>query len=385
MLDISEIAKRDAKTGIQRVVRSLLRELLEYPPQDVEVLPIYFDGIRYRAANNFVAALTGERPPDVTDEIVDFCQDDIYLALDLNTMTKEVHDVHMRLMCRGVQFYFIVYDILLLHRPDWWPAGYSGTFESWLRNISKVATGLVCISESVAQDVRTWLAGSLPSRVPDIRVASFHLGADIGSSLPTEGMPDNATAVLDSLGARASFLMVGTVEPRKGHAQVLAAFELLWHQGISANLVIVGKQGWMVDLLADKLRRHPELGEHLFWLKGISDEYLEKVYAVSGCLIAASEGEGFGLPLIEAVQHKLPIIARDIPVFREVAGEHAFYFCGLEPVDLANAISGWLGLNSKGLAPKSDEMPWLTWRESARQLIARIDSLTTIPTTKDKK
>ena len=102
-------------------------------------------------------------------------------------------------------------------------------------------------------------------------------------------------------------------------------------------------------------------------------------------LIAASEGEGFGLPLIEAVQHKLPIIARDIPVFREVAGEHAFYFCGLEPVDLANAISGWLGLNSKGLAPKSDEMPWLTWRESARQLIARIDSLTTIPTTKDKK
>jgi len=373
MLDISEIAKSDAKTGIQRVVRSLLRELLEYPPQHVEVLPIYFDGIRYRAANNFVAALTGERSLDVTDEIVDFCQDDIYLALDLNTMTKEVHDVHMHLMCRGVQFYFIVYDILLLHRPDWWPAGYSATFESWLRNISKVATGLICISESVARDVRSWMAGNQPPRTPDMMVASFHLGADIGSSLPTKGMPDNAAVVLGGLGARASFLMVGTVEPRKGHAQALAAFELLWHQGIAANLVIVGKQGWMVDLLAGKLRRHPEFGEHLFWLEGISDEYLEKVYAVSGCLIAASEGEGFGLPLIEAAQHRLPIIARDIPVFREVAGEHAFYFRGLEPVDLANAIREWLGLNDKGLVPQSAAMPWLTWRESARQLIECIN------------
>ena len=56
----------------------------------------------------------------------------------------------------------------------------------------------------------------------------------------------------------------------------------------------------------------------MLWLEGISDEYLDKVYAASTCLIAASEGEGFGLPLIEAAQHKLPIIARDIPVFREV-------------------------------------------------------------------
>lgn len=378
LLDISEIAKKDARTGIQRVVRSLLRELLEHPPQHVEVLPIYFDGVRYRAANKFIAALTGKQSLDIADEIVDFCQDDIYLSLDFNAMTKAVHDIHLRLRRRGVLFYFIVYDILLLHRSDWWPQGYSAVFESWLRSISEVATGLICISDSVAQDVRTWIAGRLPSRAPDIKVASFHLGADIGSSLPTKGMPDNAAAVLGSLGAGASFLMVGTVEPRKGHTQALAAFELLWRRGAAVNLTIVGKQGWMVDKLADKLRLHPELDKRLFWLEGISDEYLEKVYAASSCLIAASEGEGFGLPLIEAAQHKLPIIARDIPVFREVAGEHALYFHGLEPVDLANAISEWLELNGKGLAPQSAGMPWLTWRESAQQLIERIN-LTVMP------
>lgn len=377
MLDISEIAKSDAKTGIQRVVRSLLRELLEYPPQHVDVVPIYFDGTCYRTANKFVAALRGECSPEAADEIADFCQDDIYLALDLNVMTNAVHEAHMRLTSRGVLFYFIIYDILLLHRPDWWPAGYGAIFETWLRSISQVATGLICISESVAQNVRTWLSGHLPSHAPAITVASFHLGADIGSSLPTKGLPDNAAAVLDSLCARAGFLMVGTLEPRKGHAQALAAFEHLWHRGIAANLVIVGKQGWMVDKLADKLRLHPESGKRLFWLEGISDEYLEKIYAASCCLIAASEGEGFGLPIIEAAQHKLPIIARDIPVFREVAGEHAFYFRGLEAVDLADAIGEWLSLNGKGQAPQSAGLPWLTWRESAQQLIGHIDLTTT--------
>jgi hypothetical protein len=70
-----------------------------------------------------------------------------------------------------------------------------------------------------------------------------------------------------------------------------------------------------------------------------------------------------------AAQHKLPILARDIPVFREVAGEHAFYFSGLQPEALAKAIKEWLELYKEGRHPKSDAMPWLTWRESTRNLV----------------
>ena len=118
-----------------------------------------------------------------------------------------------------------------------------------------------------------------------------------------------------------------------------------------------------------RLRKHKESGKRLFWLEGISDEYLDKIYAASTCLIAASEGEGFGLPLIEAAQHKLPIIARDIPVFREVAGDHAYYFNGLDPLVLADALKHWLTLRAENKAPQSDDMPWLTWNQSARQLL----------------
>jgi glycosyltransferase involved in cell wall biosynthesis len=75
------------------------------------------------------------------------------------------------------------------------------------------------------------------------------------------------------------------------------------------------------------------------------------------------------LPLIEAAQHGMPIIARDIPVFREVAGEHAFYFTGGAPEDLADAISAWLALRERGEAPSSRGMPWLSWAQSTAQLL----------------
>ena len=164
--------------------------------------------------------------------------------------------------------------------------------------------------------------------------------------------------------------MVGAIEPRKCHAQALAAFERLWGDGRDLNLVIVGKQGWMVERLLDRLRAHSELNRRLFWLDGISDEYLDKIYAASTCLIAASEGEGFGLPLIEAAQHKIPIIARDIPVFREVGGDCVFYFSNdKSPEALAKAIKEWLKLYTTGKHPKSDGMPYLTWAESARNLL----------------
>ena len=157
--------------------------------------------------------------------------------------------------------------------------------------------------------------------------------------------------------------MVGTIEPRKGHAHVLDAFDQLWSRGLDVNLVIVGAEGWrhlrpnmrrVIPQIIARLRSHPEWGRRLFWVSRASDEYLEKIYATSSCLIAAAEGEGFGLPLIEAARHGLPIIARDIPVFREVAGEHAFYFAGKDSDVLAEAIKQWLVLHERGEHPNSE-------------------------------
>ena len=162
--------------------------------------------------------------------------------------------------------------------------------------------------------------------------------------------------------------MVGTLEPRKGHREVLQAFDLLWKDGVDVSLTLVGKEGWMVSELIDLLRHHPRLNTHLFWLQGISDGYLERIYDNSRCLIAASHGEGFGLPLIEAAQHDLPVIARDIPIFREVAGDGALFFADSSPESLKESIVHLISLYEKGQHPKPSLMTWLSWAESAKKL-----------------
>jgi glycosyltransferase involved in cell wall biosynthesis len=145
--------------------------------------------------------------------------------------------------------------------------------------------------------------------------------------------------------------------------------------------VIVGKKGWLVDELHQRIISHSEVGKRLFWIDSASDQFLEKLYETCTCLIAASYGEGFGLPLIEAAQHQTPMIARNLPVFKEVAGDAAYYFDGLLPSDLANAVLAWLALYTEGRHPKSSQLQWQNWETSAKQLwgvVLRLKSVTSL-------
>lgn len=373
LVDISELAQRDAGTGIQRVTRSILKELLASPPEGYVVAPVYAtqDKPGYRHARHFTARFC-DVTSDLADDPIDYHPGDIFLGLDLQNHVVAAQKGYLAALRRdGVKVFFVVYDLLPILMPHVFPPGADVSHKAWLETLMGF-DGAVCISRAVANELTDWQRVHGPQRLRPFNISWFHLGGDVNNSVPSLGLPDAANQVLQELAQRPTFLTVGTIEPRKGQAQTLGAFELLWKQGVDVNLVIVGKQGWLVDSLVRNIRHHSELGKRLFWLEGISDEYLENVYTCSTCLIAASEGEGFGLPLIEAAQHKLPIIARDILVFREVAGEHAVYFSGLDSFFLANAVGEWLALNTKSLAPQSVGMPCLTWRQSAEQLLSRI-------------
>jgi glycosyltransferase involved in cell wall biosynthesis len=133
-------------------------------------------------------------------------------------------------------------------------------------------------------------------------------------------------------------------------------------------LVIVGDAGWRVEALVERLRRHAENGGRLFWLGRISDDALLKLYQLADGVLMASEGEGFGLPLVEAARYGKPVLARDIPVYREVAGENACFFGGRDPESLARALGGWLDAIAQGSAPLSSGIRTSTWAESTRRL-----------------
>jgi len=374
LVDVSEIVNVDARSGIQRVVRSILAELLANPPNGYQVEPVCAtsDRLGYRYARGFTARFLGGRVIGA-DDPVEAYNGDIFVGLDLQqpTVAKQkalLQDWHRT----GVRIFFVVHDLLPIIYPHYFLDDAPAAHHSWLETISHF-DGVACVSRAVADDFYQWLQAFGPKRKRPFAVNWFHHGADIENSVPTKGMPENANEVLAAIRSRPTFLMVGTLEPRKGHAQALAAFEQLWSEGTRVNLVIVGKKGWLIEQFAEELRRHEKYGECLIWLDGISDEFLQEIYHSSTCLILASEGEGFGLPLIEAAQYGLPLIARDIPVLREVAGDHAYYFTNDKAPDtLANAVREWLVLHRAGKNPRSDTMRYLSWKESAKQLLGAI-------------
>lgn len=370
LVDISELVKHDAKSGIQRVVRSILQQWLAAPPSGYRVEPVYATATEpYRYARQYIDGFLNAPSAGLSDDLVEVAPGDIFVCLDLQHQVAPAQKgLLQQWRDTGASVWSVVYDLLPLQFPDCFLPVVHDYHQTWLETITQF-DGALCISKAVADELNEWLLEHPPIRCRPFAVKWFHLGADMNASLPTRGWPADGVQSLDFIKSRPSFLMVSTVEPRKGHEQVLNAFEQLWNDGYKANLVIVGKQGWKVDELAKRLRKHPEAGKRLIWLEGISDEFLEQVYAASTCLIVASKGEGFGLPLIEAAQHGLPIIARDLPVLREVAGEHAFYFGGHHADDLANAVRHWTALHESGKHPRSDDMPWLTWKESADQLL----------------
>ena len=380
-VDVSVVHRDDFKTGIQRVVRSVLLELISNPPEGYRVVPVYLDKKdgqwNYYPANRILLEYRKMARVGVTpDRDYRFVpvSGDIILGLDLAggyVVAASNQGLYKNLMQLGVSVFFLIYDLLPITHADFFSPSDAQGHINWAECISK-CSGVICISKSVENEYIEWHRSYFGKLPENLTIGHFHLGADIERSSPTSGFPEDAERTLAAIKESIGFVIVGTIEPRKGHLQVINAFEHLWGKGCNIKLVIIGKNGWMADDIVGRIRAHPELNNRLIWLEGISDEYLEKVYAASTCLIAASYGEGFGLPLIEAAQHKLPIIARDIPVFREVAGEHAFYFSATSPDGLAGAIEEWLSLHAIDKHPKSDTMPWLTWAQSSRSLLAQI-------------
>jgi len=384
LLDVSTLIKTDLWSGIERVTRSLLREiaLSEDLPWHVEPVYAVADQPGFRYARKFMCRFLGIPDDWAEDAPIQLWHGDVFLGLDYSPSIIPTQESTLKnWSARGIRLYFVVHDLLPVTLPEVFPEGSAQHQQRWLETMS-LFDGAICVSRHVADELFEWLQVFGKKRERPFCIDWFHHGADLENSAPTRGLPSDAEKTLSAFTQRTTFLMVGTIEPRKGYLQTLQAFDRVWAQGVDANLVIVGKEGWKPLPDAQRrdipqtmlaLRSHPELGQRLFWLDGISDEYLEKVYAAASCLIAASFDEGFGLPLIEAAKHGLPLLVRDIPVFREVTANHAYIFeNNRTPEAISTAVQTWLDLYKKGAQPRSDEMPIQTWHQSAQQVLSAI-------------
>jgi glycosyltransferase involved in cell wall biosynthesis len=372
LIDISVIINNDGRTGIQRVVRALLLQLLRQPPVGCRVRPVFATRKQeYHYASDYFGLADAQASSVNGSSALKVGPGDIFLGLDLAAHLLPLHKIQLAQWKRsGTEIHIMVYDLLPVLHPYWFNSKTTRNFHRWLKTIAIFSDSVICISNTVKAELDDWLYQKYSLATGTIPICTIPLGADIESSAPSRGLPENINQLLTALASRPTVLMVGTLEPRKGHSQVLAAFEKLWQRGRDINLVIVGKPGWKTEALQQRLRSHPQDKTRLYWLDNASDELLELLYVGCTGVILASQAEGFGLPLIEAGYHNKPVLARDISVLREIGGNFVTFFSGTSTESLMHDIEFWLAKIAIEQMPHS--APQHTWQDSAHELLVHL-------------
>ena len=294
---------------------------------------------------------------------------DTVFMLDSSWDSAKMHKRHLiEARLRGAEVISCLYDLVPLKTPAFCDAGMPPVFRDWLISALEVSTGFVCISKAVADELYELLKSIQYPH--SMKIGYWRLGADFSH------LNDLDTSASQERNLHPSFLMVGTLEPRKGHNIVLDAFDAGWASGLDADLTIVGKFGWGADAIAERIKTHPEFGNRLHWRSTVDDAELVELYNASDALIAASYAEGFGLPIVEAGRFGIPVIASDIPVFREVSAgaAHTRFFNTGSSDSLLDTLrlfceEDW---EEAALETRVSQPIWPNWSESAEELLGVI-------------
>jgi len=139
--------------------------------------------------------------------------------------------------------------------------------------------------------------------------------------------PDMRPEALRSLGiGRPYFLYTGTLEPRKGLLTLLDAYARYRDEsGAKTLLVLTGAMGWKTGSIRQAADRHPYKSDLIF-TGYVSREQLRALYSQTLAFVYPSEFEGFGLPIVEAMSCRAPVIAARNSSLTEAGGEAALYF-----------------------------------------------------------
>jgi alpha-1,2-rhamnosyltransferase len=297
----------------------------------------------------------------------------------------------------GVSVNFIIHDIMPITNPEYFigklaystpsqhkdsklevdsfsnltknnsDVNYEEIFAYWFLNVLAISNNIFCPSLSVINDIKKYLHDK------NINSGNKFIHLPWGFDITDLRELNNISLALTNIFSKSNeliFLMVGSIEIRKCHKFILDCFDRLWEQGENFRLIWIGSDAWVDHDFFVRYKSHPLLNDKLFLLGALSDEELRFCYEHADALISASLKEGFGLPNIEAAVYGLPIIARDITIFREICGDNAFYFPDNNNVqDFILHLNEWIVLQSKGMEPKSKNIKVLKWGDVAKSLL----------------
>lgn len=258
----------------------------------------------------------------------------VLLELDAvwNVVRVDRAALYQSLRERGVRVAALLYDLLPQQHPEWFDPPVVGLSDRVLRAVAEHADTVVAISRHTADSFTAWAAQQgLHSPEPSVVTlgadAVRHRRAGGVGSVPVSGR---------------YLLVVGTVEPRKNHRTLLDAHKIVAADHPDLELVVVGRAGWRNDAVVERLAASSTSGGSVHWLADVDDETLSALYSGAFLVAVPSITEGYGLPVVEALAHGVPVVSSNGGALPEAGGDMVDY---VDPLD----VQGWAAAIGKHL------------------------------------
>lgn len=304
--DISFTSNVSYAAGVQRV----MVETHKYLYESLNETKFNFRGLNLNIGNKFRSNEYLSSDRTLSPPFLEIKDSDIVLCFDGNNgfVCDEMSKKEKRPVLIS-----LAYDILPMLHPEFFDGteDYIIKFKIYILRMLKFSDYIICNSEETKKSLLelNWQTNA--------KIIVFQLGAfdSSGQGLQADKNPF-------------SLISINTVEPRKGHDDLLDAFDYLISEGLHVELNIVGKYGWSSEKIRSRIESHPLLNKKLFWHQGIPDKLVLQLYEKSDLAIVASRAEGFGLTLEEGLLNGCKVIARNIPTFKERSNPNLYFFEG---------------------------------------------------------
>jgi glycosyltransferase involved in cell wall biosynthesis len=364
-IDVTEFLINPIRTGIQRIEGEICRFLpedqaipvryhnghyLSLPPELIQAIGRYFrEGSRSGAGEILKIGSPKKGVP------LQICEGDTILIPEIFTHERAVFFSGMPAkqlnQCR-----FIVYDLLALTHPQFFPPDFRSALSSYF-HVLRLASHCGFISEHTRDTYHKRLKRSATADGVVLPLGCDSLG------------PRQENVSLDR---PPTFTVVGTIEPRKNHALILDAFEPLLRQIPGLRLAFVGKMGWVDPTFGARVHAIAADKNSGFEFVNAPDDGTIKSYIErSRATIYVSAAEGYGLPPVESLWLGTPVIASTPnPSLTRLGSAGVHYVEPLNVINLRASVLAFLDnsyANKKTMETLQLDLP--TWRSFACEVL----------------